>query len=104
MAGTEIAAGPFAEQQLVLTVVGAFAGIALLLAAMGIFGVLSQAVTRRRRDLCLRIALGAWLAAPHLMVVGRGLARGGCRCRDRHRRVARRRQNARRAAVRCVTL
>ena len=73
-AGTDIYAEAFAEQQLVLTVMGAFAGIALLLAAMGIFGVLSQAVTRRRRELGIRIALGADRRHLILMVVGRGLA------------------------------
>jgi predicted permease len=72
-AGTDIYAEPFAEQQLVLTVMGTFAGIALLLAAMGIFGVLSQAVTRRRRELGIRIALGADSRHLILMLVGRGL-------------------------------
>ena len=73
-AGTDIYAEPFAEQQLVLTVMGTFAAIALLLAAMGIFGVLSQAVTRRRHELGIRIALGADRRHLILMVVGRGLA------------------------------
>ena len=73
-AGTDIYAEPFAEQQLVLTVMGTFAGIALLLAAMGIFGVLSQAVTRHRRELGIRIALGAGSRHLILMLVGRGLA------------------------------
>jgi putative ABC transport system permease protein len=73
-AGTDIYAEPFAEQQLVLTVMGTFAGIALLLAAMGIFGVLSQAVTRRRRELGIRIALGAESRHLIVMLVGRGLA------------------------------
>ena len=72
-AGTDIYAEPFAEQQLVLTVMGTFAGIALLLAAMGIFGVLSQAVTRRRCELGIRIALGASSRHLILMLVGRGL-------------------------------
>ena len=53
---------------------GTFAGIALLLAAMGIFGVLSQAVTRRRRELGIRIALGADRRHLIQMLVGRGLA------------------------------
>jgi predicted permease len=72
--GTDLYARPFAEQQFVLTVMGAFAGTALLLAAMGIFGVLSQAVTRRRREIGIRRALGA--GSPRLirMLVGRGVA------------------------------
>src|SRR5436305_5192700 len=38
---------------------GAFAGVTLLLAAVGIFGVTSLAVSRRQRELALRQALGA---------------------------------------------
>jgi putative ABC transport system permease protein len=72
--GAELYARPVAEQAFVLTVMGAFAATALLLAAMGIFGVLSQAVTRRRREIGIRRALGA--GSPRLirMLVGRGVA------------------------------
>jgi putative ABC transport system permease protein len=76
-AGTEIYAEPFAEQQFMLTVMGGFAGIALMLAAMGIFGVLSQAVTRRQREIGIRLALGAGRRGLVRMLVGRGLALAG---------------------------
>ena len=71
--GSQIYAEPFAQQRFLLTVMSTLAGMALLLAAVGIFGVLSQAVTRRRREIGIRVALGASHARLIRMLVGRGL-------------------------------
>jgi predicted permease len=59
------------QQQMVL--LGAFAGLALLLASIGLYGVLSFAVTQRSRELGLRIALGASAGSVMRMVVRRSV-------------------------------
>jgi putative ABC transport system permease protein len=53
------------------------AGMALLLGIVGIYGVIAYAVSQRRREIGIRIALGAQDAALKRMFVGRGLALAG---------------------------
>jgi putative ABC transport system permease protein len=52
---------------------GAFAALALLLASLGLYGLLAYGVTERRREIGLRIALGATRHSVIGMVVARGL-------------------------------
>jgi putative ABC transport system permease protein len=56
---------------------GAFAGIALLLAAAGIYGVMSYTVNQRRREMSIRLALGARPSEIIRLVVGRGMVLAG---------------------------
>ena len=54
--------------------IGSFGALGLLLAAVGLYGVVSHAVARRRQEFGIRAALGATSAAITRLALGRGLA------------------------------
>ena len=62
-----------AQQRMTLTLFAAFALGALLLASVGMYGVMAYAVATRRRELCIRLALGAASPRPGTGVVRDGL-------------------------------
>jgi predicted permease len=61
------------DQRFRTVLLSAFAGVALLLAALGIYGVLAYFVSQRARELGIRLALGARPMALFAMVVRQGM-------------------------------
>ena len=57
-------------RRFVLTLLGTFAAVALILAAVGIFGVASSVVAERTREIGVRIALGATRTAVFRQIIG----------------------------------
>ena len=66
-------ADAIARPRLVLLLMTVFAGLGLVLAAAGIYGVLSYAVVQRRREIGIRLALGARPQSVGQLIVSNGL-------------------------------
>jgi ABC-type antimicrobial peptide transport system permease subunit len=70
----DVVAASVARRRVAMTLLAAFATLAALLAAVGLYGVVSQSARRRTKEIAVRVALGARRRDVGRLILNEGLA------------------------------